>query len=42
MGGSYAPVTVEQSATGMVAVLEGALGLSEQRFVDFEGNTLSW
>ncbi|GHC15651.1 short-chain dehydrogenase [Kushneria pakistanensis] len=42
MGGDDAPVTVEQSVTGLVSVLEGALGRVEQRFVDFEGQTLTW
>ncbi|SPJ33754.1 SDR family oxidoreductase [Kushneria phyllosphaerae] len=42
MGGEEAPVTVEQSATGLVTVLEAALGQAEQRFVDFEGQTLAW
>ncbi|REC95588.1 SDR family oxidoreductase [Kushneria indalinina] len=42
MGGDDAPVTVEQSVTGLVKVLEGALGRSEQRFVDFEDQTLTW
>ncbi|WP_438768324.1 SDR family NAD(P)-dependent oxidoreductase [Kushneria sp. TE3] len=42
MGGVDAPVTVEQSVTGLADVLEGALGRLEQRFVDFEGQTLSW
>lgn len=42
MGGEEAPVTVEQSVTGLVNVLEAALGQIEQRFVDFEGQTLAW
>ncbi|WP_299261542.1 SDR family oxidoreductase [uncultured Kushneria sp.] len=42
MGGEDAPVTVEQSVTGLVNVLEAALGQVEQRFVDFEGQTLAW
>ncbi|GAA6129659.1 SDR family NAD(P)-dependent oxidoreductase [Halopseudomonas sabulinigri] len=42
MGGSNAPVTVEQSTRGMVTVMEEALGQSEHRFLDFEGNTLDW
>ncbi|WP_197053322.1 SDR family oxidoreductase [Litchfieldella xinjiangensis] len=42
MGGSEAPVTIEQSVTGLVNVMEDALGQVEQRFVDFEGQTLTW
>lgn len=42
MGGSEAPITVEQSVTGLVSLLEAALGQVEHRFVDFEGQTLTW
>ncbi|WP_218668108.1 SDR family NAD(P)-dependent oxidoreductase [Vreelandella utahensis] len=42
MGGGEAPITIEQSATGMVNVMEDALGQVEQRFLDFEGQTLTW
>lgn len=42
MGGEDAPVTVEQSVTGLVNVLEAELGQVGQRFVDFEGQTLAW
>lgn len=42
MGGSNAPITVEQSATGLVRVLESARGHCEHRFVDFEGKPLPW
>lgn len=42
MGGSEAPVTIEQSVNGLVNVMEDALGRVEQRFLDFEGQALTW
>lgn len=42
MGGDEAPVTIEQSVTGLVNVMENALGRVEQRFLDFEGQMLTW
>ena len=42
MGGDEAPLTVEQSVTGLVEVVEAAAGRNECRFVDHEGNTLPW
>ncbi|NNG75695.1 SDR family NAD(P)-dependent oxidoreductase [Acinetobacter terrae] len=42
MGGSHAPVTVKESTTGIVRVIEGFLGKTEQQFIDFQGNEMAW
>lgn len=42
MGGSNAPVTVKESTTGIVRVIEGFLGKTEQQFIDFQGNEMAW
>lgn len=42
MGGSHAPISVKQSTTGMVAVIENFMGKNEQRFVDFQGTEIEW
>lgn len=42
ISGSEAPVTIDQSTSGMVDVLEAALGRAEHRFLDFESHDLSW
>lgn len=42
MGGSQAPVTVKESTTGIVHVIEGFLGKTEQQFIDFQGNEMAW
>lgn len=42
MGGSQAPVTVKESTTGIVRVIEGFLGKTEQQFIDFQGNEMAW
>jgi NAD(P)-dependent dehydrogenase (short-subunit alcohol dehydrogenase family) len=42
MGGSLAPVTVKESTAGIVSVIEGFLGKTEQKFIDFQGNEMAW
>ncbi len=42
MGGDAAPLTVEQSVSGLVAVVEAAAGTRDFRFVDYKGETLPW
>ena len=42
MGGAQAPLTVEESVAGLVAVVEAAAGTRECRFVDYQGETLPW
>lgn len=42
MGGSSAAVSVEDSAAGMVAVIEKASGAHEHRFVDYTGKEMAW
>lgn len=42
MGGSQAPVTVKESTTGIVRVIEGFLGKTEQQFIDFQGHEMAW
>ncbi len=42
MGGPSAAVSVEDSATGMVAVIEKANGAHQHRFLDYTGAELPW
>jgi NAD(P)-dependent dehydrogenase (short-subunit alcohol dehydrogenase family) len=42
MGGSSAPVTVEQSAAGIVGVIEKQAGAHQHRFLDYTGKELAW
>ncbi|CAI07552.1 SDR family oxidoreductase [Aromatoleum aromaticum] len=42
MGGDKAPLTVEQSVPGLVAVVEAAAGTRDFRFVDYKGETVPW
>ena len=42
MGGSQAPVTVKESTAGIVRVIEGFFGKTEQQFIDFQGNEMAW
>lgn len=42
MGGSNAPISVKDSTTGIVRVIEGFIGQCEQNFVDFQGNEIEW
>jgi NAD(P)-dependent dehydrogenase (short-subunit alcohol dehydrogenase family) len=42
MGGDNAPVTVEQSAKGMVDVIAAHAGRVEHRFLDYMGKELPW
>lgn len=42
MGGDKAPLTVEQSVSGLVAVVEAAAGTGDFRFVDYKGRTVPW
>lgn len=42
MGGSHAPVTVKESTAGIVGVIEGFLGKTEQKFIDFQSNEIAW
>ncbi|MBV1915228.1 MAG: SDR family oxidoreductase [Pseudomonadales bacterium] len=42
MGGDQAPVSVAESAEGLVAQIEQQLGKNGQRFIDFQGATIPW
>lgn len=42
MGGNLAPLTVKESTAGIVSVIEGFLGKTEQKFIDFQGNEMAW
>lgn len=42
MGGAAAPLSVEQSVGGLLAVIEAAAGRRDCRFVDHQGQTLPW
>jgi NAD(P)-dependent dehydrogenase (short-subunit alcohol dehydrogenase family) len=42
MGGAGAPVSVDESAAGMVAVIEKQAGSHGHRFLDYTGKELAW
>jgi NAD(P)-dependent dehydrogenase (short-subunit alcohol dehydrogenase family) len=42
MGGAQAPLSVAQSVSGMLQVIEGAAGTRECGFLDYQGETLPW
>ena len=42
MGGSHAPISVKESTTGIVRVVEDFIGKNEQQFVDFQGHEITW
>lgn len=42
MGGQAAPVSVEESAEGLVNVMLQAQGKQGHRFVDYKGESLAW
>lgn len=42
MGGASAPVSVEESAVGIVAVIEKQAGSHAHRFLDYTGKELAW
>jgi NAD(P)-dependent dehydrogenase (short-subunit alcohol dehydrogenase family) len=42
MGGSQAPVGVEESVAGMLALVEAHRGKATEAFLDYQGNTLPW
>ena len=42
MGGSGAPVSVDDSAAGMVTVIEEQSGVHQHSFVDYNGQELVW
>lgn len=42
MGGDEAPLTVEQSAPGLVATVEAPAGTGNFSFVDYKGETVPW
>jgi len=42
MGGSTAPVSVEDSAAGIVTVIEQQSGAHQHRFLDYTGKELPW
>ena len=42
MGGPGAPVTVDQSARGMVDVIAARSGQPGCVFLDYQGNTIGW
>jgi NAD(P)-dependent dehydrogenase (short-subunit alcohol dehydrogenase family) len=42
MGGPGAPVSVEQSASGLVKVLEGEKGSHRHAFIDYTGAEIAW
>ncbi len=40
--GSHAPISVKESTTGIVRVVEDFIGKNEQQFVDFQGQEIAW
>ena len=42
MGGNHAPISVKESTTGIVRVVEDFIGENEQQFVDFQGYEITW
>lgn len=42
MGGSAAPVTIEDSTAGMVKVIESQAGVHQHNFLDYTGKELAW
>ena len=42
MGGSHAPISVKESTTGLIRVVEDFIGKNEQQFVDFQGHEITW
>jgi NAD(P)-dependent dehydrogenase (short-subunit alcohol dehydrogenase family) len=42
MGGPGAPVGVEDSAKGLVSVIEGERGKHRHAFLDFQGHEVAW
>lgn len=42
MGGAQAELTVDESVTGLVAMIEASAGGRECRFADYRGETLPW
>lgn len=42
MGGAQAPLSVAQSVSGLVPVIEAAAGRRDCRFVDYQGQELPW
>lgn len=42
MGGSAAPVSIEESARGLVAVIEKERGKHRHAFVDYQGAEMAW
>jgi NAD(P)-dependent dehydrogenase (short-subunit alcohol dehydrogenase family) len=42
MGGSGAPVRVEESARGLVEVMTGAAGSRKHAFLDYQGKDIAW
>lgn len=42
LGGPNAPVTVEESARGLVQTMQSFQGLNQEAFVDYQGKTLPW
>lgn len=42
MGGNHAPISVKESTTGIVRVVEDFIGENEQQFVDFQGHEITW
>jgi hypothetical protein len=42
MGGAGAPVSVDESAAGIVAVIEKQAGSHGHRFLDYTGKELAW
>lgn len=42
MGGSHALISVKESTTGIIRVVEDFIGKNEQQFVDFQGQEIAW
>ena len=42
MGGSAAPVSVDESARGMVNMMERESGKHRHAFIDYQGNDIAW
>ena len=42
MGGTQAPLSIEESISGVVAMLTAQKGKGGSRFLDYQGRTLPW
>jgi len=42
MGGSQAPVTIQESTAGLVKVIQASIGNNQHKFIDFQGHEMAW